>query len=487
MIVVMIISIVSVRLVLRELGVIDYGLYNAIGGVVTAMSFVTSVMASASQRFFSVELATGNIEEQKQTCCSVIISFVIIMFVGAFLIESVGLWFLVEKMNIPSARYDACLWVFHLSTLTLMIHLFATPFHSLVVAHEEMNVYAVVSIFDALLKIGCVLLLAVGHFDKLILYSVLLAVEAFLIWGIYFIVAIRKYPELRFTLNFDFQRVKKILSFSSWTLIGSLAGTATNQGTNILLNIFAGPVANAAYAISNQIGIAINTCGFGFFSAVRPPLMKTYVLGKNDRTLQMFNLSNKLLFILLMFAIVPLYVCAPEIFKIWIGGENIYAVAFMRIMILCVFIQCLSNPITTLIQAGGNVRNYHIVVDGFILCSIFLSYLLMRVRLEVHWILMVNLFFFAIGHLIRLHFLQKETSLKVKPYIISFLTPAMCITITAMLLFNLVCSFISNAPIMKVVLITILNVLYVIISSYLLLLVKEEKEYIIKFVKSKIK
>ena len=483
MIIVMFISLISVRLIFRELGVVDYGLYNAIGGVVTAMSFITSVMASASQRYFAIGIAKGNLEEQKRNCCSVIMAFIVILIIGLLLIESIGLWFVVEKMNILRDRYDACLWVFHLSAITLLIHLFATPFHSLIVAHEDMNLYAAVSIFDAILKIGCVLLLSFGTFDKLIMYALLMALESIVIFFIYFTVAIKKYPELKFKTSFEFARIKEILSFSSWTLVGALAGTATNQGTNIILNIFAGPIANAAFAIANQVGVAINTCGFGFFNAVRPPLMKSYASGNHTNTLKLFNMSNKLLFILLMYAIVPLYICTPEILELWIGENNTYTVSFTRIMILCVFVQCMGNPITTIIQAADKVKIYHLLVDGVILVSIAVSYLLMHFACNVHWILFVNLLFFIIGHFIRLYVLGKHTEINIQSYITRFLIPAIIIIIISIVCFKFLAQSLSNNSIINILLVTVFNFVYITFTSYMFLMTNDERSYIIRTIK----
>lgn len=483
MIIVMGISLVSVRLILRELGVVDFGLYNAIGGVVTAMSFITTIMASSSQRFFSVGIAQGDIEEQKRNFCAVIQAFGIIVIIGALLIEPIGLWFVVEKMNIPEGRYMECLYVFHLSILTLLIHLLTTPFHSLVVAHEDMNIYAAVSVLDAFLKLGCVLILSYNLIDKLVLYAVALTVEALCMFCLYFLVS-RKYSELHFSMSFEFNRIKQILSFSSWTLVGALAGTATNQVTNILLNIFSGPIANAAFAISNQVGVAINTCGFGFFNAVRPPLMKSYASGEVNQTSSLFNMSNKLMFVFLMFAVVPLFVNTHEILDIWIGTDNPYSVVFTRIMILSFFVQCLANPITAIVQAAGKVKHYHLFVDGFILLSIIPSYVLMRIGCDAQWVLGVNLIFFSAGHFIRLAILKRIANLNINItiYFRQFLIPAVLILITSILIFYFVSTNIK-IEVIKIILTTVLNIIYIIASSFFFLLNKSEKSIIIsKFI-----
>ena len=278
----MLVSLFTVRIVLKTLGVEDYGVYNAIGGVVLSLSFISSVLANASQRFFAIELGKYDTTNLKRVFSTIFLTYVFVAIIIIIIAETLGLWFVFNKMMIPSARIVAVHWVYQLSVASFIVSILMNPFQAIIISREEMNVYAYVSILEAVLKLLIVYLLVYFSFDKMQLYAVLMFLSGVITNLIYFVISRRRYSETHFKIVWDKRMFKSIFSYSSWTLFGSIAFICNSQGINILLNMFFGPIANTAYAIGNQVKTAVNSFSGNFFNAVRPPIIKSYVQHANE-------------------------------------------------------------------------------------------------------------------------------------------------------------------------------------------------------------
>lgn len=272
-IIVMLVSLFTVRLVLSAFGTTDYGIYNVVGGVVAMFGFLTGAMSTATQRYLSFALGKRDLDLYQKTFSLSMLIYLGLCAVVVLLSETVGLWFVYNKLIIPAERLNAALWVYHCSILSFVLSVMTAPYMASIVSHEHMSIYAFMSLFDVFLKIAVVIFLFYLPFDSLKLYAVLLCSCCFLTTSIYKIICRIKYPECRFSFYWNRPLFKEMVSFMGWNFFGAAVGIAKGQGLNILLNLYFGPIVNAARAIAGQVNGAVASFANNFSSAIRPPLI----------------------------------------------------------------------------------------------------------------------------------------------------------------------------------------------------------------------
>lgn len=487
MFLVMAISLITVRVLLRTLGVEDYGTYNAVAGFVSSLVFVSSVLSAASQRFFSFYIGKNDKVRLQKAFAMIILTYLIVIGILMIVAETVGVWFVFSKMTLPAGREVAVKCVFQMALLTCVFSLISTPFQALIISHEEMNIYASISIIEVILKLGIILMLPFFSMDKLALYAVL---HCFVFAGIgtaYVIISHKRYKEVRFTFIWDKAMFKDIFSYSSWSLFGSLAGMCNTQGVNMLLNVFYGPIANAAYAISAQISAAVNQFSSNFYTAVRPALIKSYASKEFCYMNMLFMLSNKVIFILMLILILPIYVITVPLIKLWLGNVEQYMVEFTRLSLVYTFILCLSNPITTIVQAANKVKYYHGVVDTFTLLSLPVIYFLFKNGVSPIYAYITTIIVFVLAHIIRLFVLRKTIEFSVKSYFLKYIVPS-CFAIVLSSAFVYPLSYISwNNIFCEIIISTLIAVMIAVVISSLCVLNNEERQMIFELIKNKIK
>ena len=435
MLLIMLVSLYTVQVVISTLGVVDYGIYSVVGGIVMIMAFLSQTISSAAQRFFSYELGKGNIEHLQKIFSSILIIFFILGLIIVVIAETVGLWMLYNKMVIPIERMNAAFWVFQFSLLTFLITIISTPYSAIIVAHEDMKIFAYVSVLEAILKLVIVYLLLLFSFDHLILYAILLFAVSCLVRGIYSLICSAKYPETKFVFIWDKDIFKSIFSYSSWTLFGTIAGTANSQGVNILLNMFFGPVANAAQSVGHQVSVALQTFSGGIFTAIRPPLIKSYADGDYEYMMSLFYKSSRYSFLLLYIILFPLAVKMNFVLSVWLGVVGEYMVEFSRLMMIYVVLVAIGTPITIIMQAANKVKLYHGVVDGFALVCLPISYICFKIFVfPASTVFIVMIIVFAIAHCIRLSIMRRFVSLRYGDYLRQFVFPVIGVVLLSLVL-----------------------------------------------------
>lgn len=438
----MAVSLYTVRVIIKTLSVSDYGLYGAVGGVILTFSFITGVLTNASQRFFSVELGKGAEGRVKDVFSTLFLTYLGVSFIIIALAETVGLWFLQNKMTIPEGREDAAMWVYQFALLSFVITLLSNPYQALVIAYERMNLYAYLSILDVILKLLVVYVLLVFDYDKLKVYAVLMFLSQFITNSIYIIYCKTHFKELKVVLKVNKPMFKTVFSYSSWTLFGTIAGMCNTQGMNLLLNVFFGSIANAAYSVSNQVYSSVGLFATNFYTAVKPPLIKNYVTGNFDYVRKLFLFSSKMLFILLFIVVLPLMICTESILSLWLGEVRDYMVIFVRLSLIYITLMIISYPITAVVQAGGHVKLYHTLVDGFSILALPVVYMLFKVGFSAEWAYVVSIIIFAIAHFLRLYVLKKVfPSFEVSPYLLQFLLPSVTLFVALFLSLYYFCPF----------------------------------------------
>lgn len=422
MLLTMVVSLFTVRVILKALGPVDYGVYTSIGGVIASLSFISTVLANASQRFFSFELGKGKQSNLSEVFNTILTTYIIVSIGLVFIAETVGCWFVVNKMNLVGTTTTIqCIYQFALASF--IITLLANPFQALIIANEKMKIYAYVCIVEVLLKLGIALWISICPSNKLIYYAILMFVSTLTTNFIYVFICCKKLLDSRVQFIISRDSFKQVFQYVSWTLFGTIAYVFNTQGLNIILNLFYGPIANAAYSISTNTSSAVNNLASNFYAAIRPPLIKSYAEGDNSTMTILFNFSSKVVFVLLFIVAFPIFVRTEFVLKIWLGDVMEYMVSFVRLLLVYSLVLKLSDPITTLIQAANKVKVYHGVVDSFTMLSLPLAYFALSKGAHAEYVFIISTAVICVAHVLRLFILRNYIKVSIKEYLVKIVIP----------------------------------------------------------------
>lgn len=429
-IIVMFVSLYVSRLILSVLGVSDYGVYNAVGGMVGMFALISGSLVAATQRYITFELGKedGNPSYVFSLAMGLHLLISIIIFVFA---ETVGIWFLNIFMNLPSNRMVAANWVFQFSLCAFVINLLMIPYDAVIIAQERMDVFAVISVVEVLLKLGFALILLVAFTEKLIYYaaSMMLVSFAVLLFNLFY--CRKRYADnCRFQLITSFVAYKQIGGFVGWNFIGSSATVLSKQGINVLLNIFCGVIVNAGRGIATQVDNAVNQFINSFSTAVRPQITKTYAAQEFEECFNLVNQSTKLIVFLTMLFVTPLLFRTDYVLTLWLKIVPDYAVLFTQLSFLIIVMDALSTPLYYLMLATGIIRNYQLVVGSLSLLVLPLTWigLIFGLKPEIAYYILfvINI----IRWIFQLIFLQKTAHFAIKNYLCNSIVP---ISVVAMI------------------------------------------------------
>ncbi len=427
----MVITLYSVRLLLEILGVENYGIYTVVAGFVSMLNFLSQSMAIAVQRFYSFALGKGDEKELNHIFS---ISFLIFLSLAVLIIivgETLGLWFVTTQLVIPTKSYQAVIWVYHFSIFTFAISMLRIPFSSILFAYEDMKLFAIINVIESVLKLFAIISLPLFGKDHLFFYGILLLVVAILSFLINFIVTTRKYPNSRFKYYYDKSLLKSMSSFSGWSLFGTLAGIVDNQGNNVIINIFFGPVVNAARDVSLQVQTAILSFSNSVYMAFKPQMIKSYAENNLKYMMQLFYFGTKSIFFLHILICFPLFLNTKELLNLWLVKVTDNMVIFTRLSLIFSTIFALNNPISTIVQATGRIRKYFIIVESVVFLSLPISYLLFYLGLPAQSTFWVSIGIFTLAHYVRLVILKKMIQFSINEYFIKTILPMFGTIITA--------------------------------------------------------
>lgn len=411
------VSLYTVRIVLKILGVEDYGIYNVVGGIVSMLSFITNSMAVASQRYYSYELGRGNDIMLNRLFMLSIYAYLGISIVVLVVCETIGLWFLNNKMNIPDTRMIAAHWVFQSAIFSFLISILTTPYISIIFAYERMKIYAYVAIIEAGLKLAVVYLLALFSWDKLQLYAILMLCSQVLVSGFYVLYCRKYFEQCRYILYWNGAKLKEMLSFAFWNMIGAFAGGLQGHGVNILINLFFNPAVNAARTIAFQMQSAVNSLSINFYNAVAPQITKLHSSNRHNEMIRLVFMSSKLSFFLIMILSVPMLIETPYILGLWLGEVPEYSVLFTRLVILELTIIIFNYPLNNALYACGKVKQYRTWESSLLLLIVPLSYIALKIIEKPEIPFWISIIISAITFIPRLYFVHKFVALSVHQYL----------------------------------------------------------------------
>ena len=393
MIITMVVSLYTTRVVLQTLGVEDYGIYQAIGGFVALLGFLNGALSAGSSRFLTYELGTGNTTKLKDTFSSVFWVHLIFAGIVLFVGETVGLWFVYNKLNIPEVRMSAALWAYHLSIITTFFTITQVPYSASIISHERMNVYAYTSVIDAILKLIIVYLIMISHIDKLVFYSILLFVQSVGMMCFYRWYCVHRFSESRLKAMFDKTIVKSVLSYSGWNVFATTSVALCSQGLTVITNIFFNPGVVAARAVSNTVNQAANQFVNNFRTAVNPQIVKQYAAQNYDGSKALLLSSTKYSFYLFYLIALPVCLSAEFILQLWLGQVPEYAVQYLQLAIATSLFGVFDLSFYTGLYAKGRIRENSIISSSFFFIAFVLTYILFKLGMSPlvsGWMLLIS-------------------------------------------------------------------------------------------------
>lgn len=377
MLLIMGVQLYTSRIILSNLGIRDYGIYNVVGGVVIMFTTITSSLSGATSRFITFELGKKNFERLHQIFNTAFIAHCVIAILVVLLSETLGLWLFNTKLTIPTERMNAAFWVYQISVLTTVFSITQVPYNACIIAHEDMKIYAYVGIIEVILKLLIVYVLKFLLFDKLILYAILLFIVQVGIMMLYRYYC-RNYKETKLKFHKETKLFKEIFIYAGSDLIGNISVLAQGQGLNVLLNIFFGPTVNAARAIAYQVQGAVTQFSNNFFTAARPQIIKLYAENNIEEMMKLVYNSSWISFYMLIMITLPLCLEREYILSLWLGEYPEHTSSFLILIIILCLIQTLKMPRTTVLHATGHILLGNVTV-GIILCAAFpLAYFFLK-------------------------------------------------------------------------------------------------------------
>ena len=478
MIITMFVGLYTSRVLLQALGIEDYGIYNVVGGFVSMFSLLSGALQSAIGRFLTYELGKGDIRRLKKvfsTSTSVILGLCVIAILAT---ETIGLWYINNKMILPLNRLYAANWVFQFSIVSFVITIVNTTFQSCILSHEKMNIYAYMAIFDAFAKLIICYLILISSYDRLIVYSVLFCMISIIDQLISVWYCSKSFEECTFRFEFDNKLFKEIFGFAGWTFVGSSASILRTQGAALLLNAFGGPIVNAANGIATNVSNVVLGFVSNFTMAFNPQIVKLFASGEYIILNRLIFLSSKFSYFLMYLISLPILLNTNYILNLWLGEVPQYTVEFTRWMFVMLLSETITRPLMTLKSATGRIKNYQLIVGSILLLMLPISYIGLKMGMSVMIVVIVNGLTAVIAASVRIFLINGDfPGWSIIAFLREVVVKALLVSISSAIVPLIISSFIPEG--VERFLITLLtSLIFTLISVFFLGCSVTERQYV---------
>lgn len=484
MLLLLIVGLYTSRVVLKVLGVEDYGIYNVVGGFVMMFSLLSSSLNSSISRFLTFQLGKYNSDALHEVFFTSMSIQVFLSFLILFLAETIGLWFLATKMVIPIERYQAAFWVFQFSIFSFCMGLLSIPYTASIIAHEKMSMFAYFGIIEVFAKLGIVLLVGVSSFDHLIFYSFLIALLGVCMQVSYVLYCHKHFEECQLRYAFNKKLFFRMFSFAGWTFLGNASYILMTQGINILTNIFFGVLVNAARSVAATVDNVFSQFVNSFTTAINPAITKSYASSEIKTFYSLILSGSKYCFFLLYALVVPLLLETRIVLDLWLKDVPLHSVTFVRLTLLNLLIMVTSNPLITGILAKGQVKSYQISLGSFSLLALPLTYVVFKISPKPELAYLVTLGIYLLQFIVRVFYVEKLLHLSLSVSLKKILIPIFLTVSISFPLSYLVHLFINNS-IRGVFFVFFLTEIIILSTIYLVGLTKSEKKVISEQIKNR--
>lgn len=478
MLLLMVINLYTSRVILNTLGIEDYGIYNVVSGFIAMLGFLSSSLGVSSSRFITYDLGKGDVDLMKKTFGNILTIHLLLAIIVFLIGESIGLWFVINKLQIPEDRITAAIWVYEFSIFSFMISIISVPYNATIIAHERMKAFAYISIVDAILKLVIVYLLTIIPYDKLIIYAFLFfCIQCFdrIIYSIY---CYKHFEEVKTKFSIDRSVFKEIFGFAIWTMNGSMAVIGYTQGINILLNVFFGPVINAARGIAVQVQTVVRSFCSNFQMALNPQITKSYAQNNLVHMQQLVKLSSKFSFFLLFIISLPLALEAPLVLKWWLVIVPENTVIFLRLVLCSSLLIALSNPLVTSVHATGKIKRFQAIEGTMLLSVVPIAYILLKFwNIRPEYVFCVHIVVEIFTQYARVIIVLPMISMKPIAYLKEVILPIIKVIIITPILPLIVFSILDQS-VYTFIIICFISVISVLVGIYYLGCTASEKEFV---------
>ena len=475
---VMLISLYTSRVILKALGVEEYGIYSVVGGLVSMFSVVSTSLTGAISRFITFEIGRGDMERLKKVFSTSKTIQITIAIIVIILLEIVGVWFLETRMSIPSNRLDAARWVLHFSLFTFCINLLSVPYNACIIAHERMSAFAYIGIFEAIMKLAICFLILVSPIDRLIFYAMLMMLLAIIIQVIYMAYCKKHFEESNTRISLDKKIFKEMLGFSGWSFFNNTTYILNNQGVNMLMNVYFGVVVNAARGIAVQVEGAVLQFVNNFTTAVNPQITKSYANHDLDNMYKLVCRGAKFSFFAMLLLALPIMIEAEQILSLWLVDVPEYAVIFVQFSLIMGICDCIGNSGYTACVATGKLRNYSIIITSIGILEFPLAWIFFATGAAPQYAYYTYIAVKITVLIVRMFLLKRMVGLKVAMYVKNVFVPIITTTIIAVIppvvLYNCL-----NENILRLIVVVLASVVSISVSAMFVGMTKIERNVII--------
>lgn len=483
MLLLMVVGLFTSRVVLASLGAVDYGIYNVVGSVVVLFVFLNYAMMNSTQRYITYELGRGDPVRLNKVFCTSMNIHIVISLIILFFVETLGLWFLYNKLQIPADRMNSAFWTLQLSAIATVVSVISVPYNALIIAREKMSAFAYISIFDAVCKLGIAFLISISLNDRLILYSVLLLLIGLIDRMIYNVYCHRKFQESHYHFVKDFSLMKEMASFAGWSLTGNIAFVAATQGLNMLLNMFFNPAVNAARGIAVQVQSVLVNFSTNVENAIKPQITKSYAIGEIERMAVLAYASARFSFYTLLFVSVPIIVEKHLVLTVWLKEVPPHTEKFVVLILIITLVDSLSNPLLTMIQSTGRIRRYQTVV-GLVYMSILpLSYICLEYFAFPEIVFVVNLIITSILQIVKMKIVCPQVGISALKYFNKVYVSAFVVSSVTLSL-SIIPFFLLQEGLLRLFVVVLISSISLMMLVYAVGIDKQERAFVkSKFVK----
>ncbi|MCH5346386.1 MAG: lipopolysaccharide biosynthesis protein [Muribaculaceae bacterium] len=453
------IGIYTSRVLLNALGIDDYGIYNIVGGVISLLGFFNASMVASTQRYLNVGMTDSikaNVNEIFNTSINI---HLIIGVITVLMLETLGLWFVIHKLVIPPSQFTAALWAYQCSVFAFFISIITAPFNAAIIAYEKMSIFAYLSIIEASLKLGIAFLITLFPPGRLKIYAILVLIITFIIRFIYGFFCYKSFPDIRYKWKWNKSLIKEMFGFSGWMIFGAISDLLSSQGVNMLINIFFGPILNAARAIAVQVQSAVAQFSSNFIISVNPQLVKSYSEGNINYAYRLAFFSSKLSFFLMLFLIVPIILRCQEILSIWLVEVPEYSWIFVDLILIEYLIRSSYTPIAQLKFAQGNIRIYQVSIAIIYILTFLLTYIAFKLGYPVYTTFVISIILAFAGLLVRVTILKVQQGFPMWSYLREIFVRAYLVGVIAFI----ICYFIN-----RILFTNFLGILFIAFISFII-------------------
>ena len=478
-----VINLYSVRLMIVALGQDDYGLYNTLAGVVTVCVVIVTLFALPLQRFFSYSLGRGDYIKLREMFSASINMLAVMSIVSLLLFETLGVYFVSHVLTIPDGRMEVSIIAFSVSVVSFMFTVMQIPFLAMIMANDDMGLFALVSCVDSLLKLLCAYLIKYSPFDRLFFYVTGILVVSIVTFSLYFIFCFTKYPKCRYYRVKNNDVYLQIVKFIGWTSLGSISGIGLIQGSIILLNIYFGPIVNAAFGVANNVYNSLMSLGNNVIVAFRPSMIKSYANNDYQSLDKLFTTGNKFLVLLLISIAVPLVAEMEYILALWLGQYDMDTVVFSRMFIVVGVIILMGAPISTIVQASGRLKIYYLSSELVMFLHLPLSWFFFRIGMPGYYIYISMIGVGVISHVIRVSLLKNYyPAFSIKWYCLELIVPSAFVVISG-IGGSCVLQAIIHIPLLRFIVVCSVVPILTMLMSVAIVLNKSERRFITDMIK----